>query len=313
MPVQEPHEPPQPSSPHFLAPHVGTHGQRPQSCGQPLQVSPALGWQEKSPHVGIGQQSLEQESHVSPASQLPLPHWIGQTPQSVGQPLHDSPTSHAPLPHTGGHAPQSPGQFEQFSVLGAQRPSPQDAGITAHAPLLPHTLLGGHVPHEPPQVSAPHCFTLPSALAHCGMHVLPQPPQALAWHLLTQLLSHALEQQNGSRSHTHFSQPQPLQPGTPGVAEQPSLGGHLPQSLAQLEHVSPCAAAQRPSPQTGLQVPQSLEHVPHVSVPLQVPSPHVVGQLPPHEPQIATHLLTHADAAQNGSGAERSSRKDRRM
>ena len=189
---------------------------------------------------------------VSPASQVPLPHWMGQRPQSVGQLEQLSPTLHAPLPHTGGHAPQSLAQLEQLSLPGAQTPSPQVGGITAHAPVASHTLLGGQVPHEPPQLSAPHCLRLPSALAHCGVQVVPQPPQDLPWHLLTQLLSHALAQQNGSRSHTHFSQPQPPQPGRPGVGVQPSLGGHLPQSLAQLLQVSPCAAAHTPSPQTGV-------------------------------------------------------------
>src|SRR5262249_28126123 len=48
-------------------------------------------------------------------------------------------------------------------------------------------------------------------------------------------------------------------------------GGHEPQSVEQLEQVSPLL--QRPSPQKGVQVPQSVGHVEQVSPLLHRPSP----------------------------------------
>lgn len=60
-------------------------------------------------------------------------------------------------------------------------------------PLALQALLGGQTPQLPPQLSPPHNLPL-----HCGTQAGPQPPQFLAWHLLTQLTSHALAQQKGS-------------------------------------------------------------------------------------------------------------------
>lgn len=115
--LHAPQLPPQPLSPQTLAPHFGTHGQIPQSCGQLVHVSPFCGSQLRLPQLGCGQQSLLQFWQVSPASQLPLPHRIGQTPQSNGQLLQDSLASHLALPQTLGQMPQSAGQVEQVSPL----------------------------------------------------------------------------------------------------------------------------------------------------------------------------------------------------
>jgi hypothetical protein len=72
-------------------------------------------------------QSEEQEVHVSPCSQIWLPHcgWqacgglqLGvQEPQSEEQDEHVSPASQTPLPHGGGggQMPQSASQVEQLS------------------------------------------------------------------------------------------------------------------------------------------------------------------------------------------------------
>ncbi len=70
----------------------------------------------------------------------------------------------------------------------------------------------------------------------------------------------------------------PLQEPSPQRAAQ------VPQSLAQDEHVSD--APHVPSPQNGTtQAPQSLGQLVHVSAPLQVPSPHNVGRPPSVEGQ----------------------------
>jgi len=174
--LHAPQLPPQPLSPQTFAPHLGTQGQIPQSCGQLVQVSPFCGSQLRLPQLGCGQQSLLQFWQVSPASQLPLPHWIGHTPQSSGQLLQDSLASHLALPQTLGQMPQSAGQVEQVSPLaGAHWPSPQLIGIMEHVPLALQALFGGQTPQLPPQLSPPQNLPL-----HCGTHAGPQPPQLLA-------------------------------------------------------------------------------------------------------------------------------------
>jgi len=58
------------------------------------------------------------------------------------------------------------------------------------------------------------------------------------------------------------------------------VGGHAPQSDAQLPHVSPLSHA--PLPQVAGQAPQSDAHVLHVSPTSQVPSPQLA--VPPSVP-----------------------------
>ncbi len=173
------------------------------------------------------------------------------------------------------------------------------------------------VPHAPPQVSGPHCLPV-----HCGLQVLPHPPQ-LPWHRLMHAASHAVMQQNGSASHTHFSQPHPAHPGA-GLLTHPSLGGHTPQSFGhntqfsvdshlalphkaghcpqsctQLLQVSPATLSQKKSPHLGAHLPQSVGQVWQVSPAVngvgwvQMPSP----QLGPHGPQSLGQVLHDSPAA----------------
>jgi hypothetical protein len=97
---------------------------------------------EPEPDPGPGQvpQSDAQLLHVSPASQIPLPHMgplepepepdpgPGQVPQSDAQLLQVSPASQNPLPHAVlSQISQSAGQLEQVSFGGSHQPSPQVA------------------------------------------------------------------------------------------------------------------------------------------------------------------------------------------
>jgi hypothetical protein len=114
-----------------------------------------------------------------------------------------------------------------------------------------------------------------------------QPPPQSAPQAFTQILSHAVLQQNGSFAQTQASQPQPSQPGVL-VGVQPSL--QAPQSFGQLLQLSPTVALHTPSPQaSGWQGPQSFSQVLQLSpaTGLHTPSPHACGQ----EPQSAAQLL----------------------
>ncbi len=74
-----------------------------------------------APWHGLPPQSCGQELADSPASHLPLPHWLPPPLQSLAQFCWFSPFSQVPLPHTG---EQSAGQLFAVSV-GWQVPSPQ--------------------------------------------------------------------------------------------------------------------------------------------------------------------------------------------
>jgi hypothetical protein len=75
-----------------------SHGQAPQSCGQPVQLS--FGVHTPLPQPAHTPQSWLQEAHVSPASQAPSPQG-GQSPQSCAQLVQLSSGVHTPLPQPG--------------------------------------------------------------------------------------------------------------------------------------------------------------------------------------------------------------------
>jgi hypothetical protein len=71
----------------------------------PQQVPPGQGARSVFPAHGLAGTQLPQSAgqllHVSPASQLPLPHTVGHGPQSCSQLLHVSLPLHTPSPQTG--------------------------------------------------------------------------------------------------------------------------------------------------------------------------------------------------------------------
>jgi len=108
-------------------------------------------------------------------------------------------------------------------------------------------------------------------------------------------------QQKASRAHTQSKQSQPVHPGMPGSATQPSCSPQGPQSASQDRQVS--EPLQVPSPQAGVQGAQSAGHELQSSASaLQVPSPHQAGQF---SLQSCTHSSTqrasHAPWQQPGS------------
>ena len=67
------------------------------------------------PHVSQAPQSCTQVEHVSPPSQIRLPH-MPHGPQSIGHDMQFSVgMAHTRSPQRGGHTPQSPGQDKQVS------------------------------------------------------------------------------------------------------------------------------------------------------------------------------------------------------
>jgi len=198
---QEPHEPPQPSSPHDFPTQAG--------------VQP--------PHRP-GSQDLHSETHAAShvVSQQKASCW--HTHPSQGHPPQVLPSIGA---HPGGgHAPQS------FTQLLHDSPAPQiplpQTGSLPHVPSGRHHRPPEHPPHEPPQPSAPHA--LPA-------HALAQAAQPPTWlHSITHVASHAVSQQYASMSQTAVSHAHPPQPFCFGRATQPGLQG--PQSLSQLSQFS---------------------------------------------------------------------------
>jgi hypothetical protein len=202
---------------HEPSPQTGVH--EPQSSEQVAQVSPANPSQTMSPQKPQLPQSTAQVKQSSPIVgwQMKSPQKPVHGPQSVGHPKQSSGQVQVPSPHTG-QAPQSPGQVEQVSEL-PQKPSPH----TGHGPpqsigQVAHPSVGPHAPS--PQMP-------------------PQSTPQLSSASPTQRLSHVDVQQNGSMAQTvatHGSQVDGR--AAPGV--QMSCGQvHEPQSLAQLEQVSP--------------------------------------------------------------------------
>jgi hypothetical protein len=89
---------------------------------------------------------------------------------------------------------------------------------------------------------------------------------------------------------------QVLQSSSGSQLPLPQTGGQTPQSLAQVVQLSPKAASQAPSPHTGWHAPQSWAQLEQLSPASHWPSPHAVGQLPPHwflhsPTQVSSHAV----------------------
>ena len=92
-------------------------GQRPQSVGQILQLSPWAGSQTLLPQHLPQSSGQDLQSSLALARHCPSPHVAGHLPQSCGQLEHDSLASHVASPQEGFvHCPQSRGHVAQVSL-----------------------------------------------------------------------------------------------------------------------------------------------------------------------------------------------------